>query len=125
MKKIYSIALLLLCGALFLTFAVGSASSDGEDDGKNDKVEVEVTKAYADSSKIFYYIEGKAKNKTNDKFSYIQVSFNVYDKEEAVIGTCWDNQNDLGAGETWKFKALCSGDAKKIKSYKYTGYSAY
>ena len=128
MKKMFSISLLILCGCFFFMCAVGSSSSDGELGGsstKEDEFEVLETKGYADKSKIFYYVEGKAKNKTNKKYSYVQVKFNVYDKEGTVIGSCLDNQNDIMGGETWKFKAICSGETKYIKNYKYTGYDAW
>ncbi len=128
MKKMFSISLLILCGCFFFVCAVGSSSSDGELGGsstKEDEFEVLETKGYADKSKIFYYIEGKAKNKTSKKFSYVQVKFNVYDKDGTVIGSCFDNQNDIMGGETWKFKAICSGETKDIKNYKYTGYDAW
>ena len=127
MKRTFNIIMLVLCGAFFFTCALGSSSSDGDLDKKSKKDELEIieTKGYKDKYNISYYVEGKAKNVTDKKFSYVQLSFNVYDADGAVIGTCFDNQSDVAGGETWKFKAICSGEAKDVKSFKYTGYSAY
>ena len=129
MKK--NLLLLVLCTAAFLTFAVGSSSSDGDlssgSTSSENKEELKLidSKGYSDEYGIAYYIEGKIENTTDKKFSYAQITFNVYDKDGAVVGSCLDNQNDLLGGDVWKFKAICSGDAKAIKSFKYTGYSAY
>ena len=129
MKKSLSLVLLIICGAFFLGCALGSSSDDGELDNSSNKKESELeiseTKGYADEYGFAYYIEGKAKNKTDKKFSYVQVKFNVYDEDGNVLGSCLDNQNNVMGNETWKFKAICSGEAKDVKSFKYTGYDAY
>ncbi len=73
---------------------------------------------YADDYGFAYYIEGTVKNNTDKKYTYVQVSYNVYDADNNNLGTCLANNNNLDANETWKFKAVCSGDAKSIVSYK-------
>ncbi len=136
MSKKRSLLLLLLCGFVFLTCAVGSSSSDGDlyndsNEPSNSsgqttkKEEIEILSSNGHSDGYFYYVEGKAKNVSDEKFSSISVSFNVYDKDGVVLGSCTDYQSDVLAGETMKFKALCSGEAKAVKSYKYTGYTAW
>lgn len=73
---------------------------------------------YADSGNIFYYIEGTIKNNTDKTYSYLQVTYNVYDSQGNNLGTCLANNNNIEANGTWKFKAICSGEAKNISSYK-------
>lgn len=51
--------------------------------------------------------------------------FNVYDGNGIVIGSCLDNINNLEGNGTWKIKAICSGQAKNIKSYKLTGFTSW
>jgi len=51
--------------------------------------------------------------------------FNVYDGNGSVIGSCLDNINNLEGNGTWKIKAICSGEAKNIKSYKLTGFTSW
>lgn len=75
-------------------------------------------KGYADDYGFAYYIEGTVKNNTDKKYSYIQISYNVYDADGNNLGSCLANNNNLAANETWKFKAICSGDTKNIASYK-------
>lgn len=73
---------------------------------------------YADDYGISYYIEGYIKNNTDKEYSYVQVTFNVYDAENNNLGTCMANNTGLEGNGRWKFKAICSGEAKNIASYK-------
>lgn len=82
-------------------------------------------KGYADDYGFAYYIEGTIKNNTSKKYTYVQVSYNVYDSEGNNLGTCLANNNNLGANETWKFKAICSGEANNITSYKLAEITGY
>lgn len=75
-------------------------------------------KGYSDDYGFAYYIEGTIQNNTDKTYSYVQVSYNVYDSSNNNLGTCIANNNNLGGKETWKYKAICSGDAKSIVSYK-------
>ncbi len=68
---------------------------------------------------IAYYIEGYIKNNTDKEYSYVQVEFTAYDAEGNTVGSCLDNNSGLDANGRWKFKAICSGDAKQIASYKF------
>lgn len=71
-------------------------------------------KGYKDS--FAYYIEGTVKNNTDRSFSYAQITFNLYDKDGAQVGTAMDNISNLDANGTWKIKAI--GMADNIASYK-------
>ena len=62
------------------------------------------------------YISGTLKNDSGEDKSYVQVSFNVFDKEGNLIGTGLDNINHLKAGATWKYKAMCL-DADGYKKF--------
>lgn len=92
---------------------------------ENDKFTLSDDRGYADSYGFSYYIEGVVKNNTNYNYSYVQVQFNVYDSAGNVIGSCFDNINNLEANGTWKIKTLCTGEAKEIKSYKLTGFTSW
>lgn len=63
-----------------------------------------------------YYVTGTIKNNTNKQYSYVQVTFNLYDADGAQIGTAMSNINNLEENGTWKFKAL--GGTEKAVSYK-------
>lgn len=66
-----------------------------------------------------YYIEGTIKNNTNKQYSYVQVTFNLYDASGNQVGTAMDNVNNLEPNGTWKFKAIdLSGYGEKVVSYK-------
>lgn len=54
-------------------------------------------------------ITGKVKNNSNKNYSYVQITFSVYDTEDNKIGTCMDNISGLSAGETWSFEAIGEG----------------
>lgn len=66
-----------------------------------------------------YYIEGYIKNNTDKEYSYVQVEFTAYDAEGNIVGSCLDNNSGLDANGRWKFKAICSGEAEQIASYKF------
>lgn len=72
---------------------------------------------YSDDYGFAYYIEGYINNNTNKDYSYVQVSFTAYDAEGNTIGSCYDNNGSLQANGRWKFKAICSGEAKDISRY--------
>ena len=74
-------------------------------------------KGYSDG--FGFYIEGKITNNTNKDYSYAQVTFNLYDKDGAQLGTAVDNINHFEANGTWKFKAIgLTGDSNKVKTFK-------
>lgn len=63
-----------------------------------------------------YYVTGTIKNNINKQYTYVQVTFTLYDADGAQIGTALANINNLEANGTWKFKAL--GGTSKAASYK-------
>lgn len=63
-----------------------------------------------------YYIEGTITNNTDKQYTYVQVTFNLYDADGAQIGTAMDNINNLEAKGTWKYKAI--GGTENPASYK-------
>ncbi len=73
----------------------------------------------SDQYGMSYTIEGSIKNNTDKQYSYVQVTFNLYDSDGAQIGTALANINNLEANGLWKFKAIGSlGDGKSVASYK-------
>ncbi len=116
--------LIIILVILVIAVIYSSSGNDSENNKKTpEKKEtfsiVEGTETgYADDYGIAYYIEGTIKNNTDKKYSYVQVTYNVYDSNQNNLGTCIANNNNLSGNETWKFKAICSGDAKSITSYK-------
>lgn len=82
-------------------------------------------RGYSDEYGFAYYIEGTVRNNTSDTYSYVQIEFNAYDMEGNIVGSCYDNINNLEANGTWKIKAICTGDAKSINNYKFIGFSSW
>lgn len=64
------------------------------------------------------YIQGTITNNTNKTYSYVQVTFNLYDADGAQLGTAMDNINNLEPNGTWKYKAL-GLVSEKVASYKF------
>ena len=117
MKKISNILLLLCCGALFLTFAVGSGSEVSEkssngDGAGSEKFSYTIDKQY--KSGLSYYVEGIVTNKTSTDYSYVQIEFICYDKEGNNLGTALDNTNNLLGNQTWKYKAIFFGSENSV-----------
>lgn len=70
-----------------------------------------------ESNSYFYYIEGKVQNNKDRDYDYVQITFNTYDKEGNMIGTCVDNNSGLNANGVWKFKAICDNGVNDIEKY--------
>ena len=126
MKKLY---LLLVVMILFLTGCsvddIYQPLKENVQEQENNKFTLSNDKGYSDEYGFAYYIEGTVENNTNNNYSYVQVMFNVYDENGSVNGSCLDNINNLEGNGTWKIKAICSGEAKDIKSYKLTGFTSW
>ena len=69
------------------------------------------------------YIVGKLKNNNKKTYSYVQVTFNLYDNDGAQIGTTLANTTNLEGGGVWKFKAVILED--NAAKYKLTGIDAF
>ena len=90
-------------------------SSDSSKDSEN--LELVESSGYYDGY-FAYYVEGTIKNNSDKQYSYAQVTFTLYDADGAQIGTAIANINNLEPNGVWKFKAIGSGDASKVASYK-------
>lgn len=51
-------------------------------------------------------IVGVVKNNTNKDYSYLQITFTLYDIDGNVVGSAFANVNNIKAGGTWKFEAM-------------------
>lgn len=70
------------------------------------------------------YIVGEVKNESQTTYSYLSISFSIYDDDGNKIGTAWDNIAGLAPGETWSFKAYV-WQADEIDEYKLENISGY
>ena len=68
------------------------------------------------------YISGVVKNNTSKKYSYVQITFALFDKDGNKVGTALANVNSLDAGETWKFEAIALKDFSTYKLDEITGW---
>ncbi len=71
-------------------------------------------------------IKGALKNTGSRSYSYVSVSFTLYDESGANIGQALANMNDLAPGETWKYKATSMGffDEKPV-TWKYADITCF
>jgi hypothetical protein len=58
-------------------------------------------------------ITGTITNNCGRSFSYVEVTFKLFDGAGNVIGTALANQTNLSNGETWKFSAIAMRAAKR------------
>ena len=64
------------------------------------------------------YIEGTIKNNTDKTYSYVQVTFNIFDANGNQLGTAVDNINNFQANGTWKYKAI-GLTTEKVAKYEF------
>lgn len=69
------------------------------------------------------YITGRIRNNSNETYSYVQVSINLYDRQDNLIGSTLDNANNLRPGDTWSFRAIVTDEsANAYRIEEVTGY---
>lgn len=64
-----------------------------------------------------YYITGKISTKEDKEFSVI--TFNLYDKDDKIIGTAVAGLNELKKNQKYDFKAIALVDAKDLSKIEY------
>jgi len=91
--------------------------------GEAQKPCLESVDARASSGEYSRYIVGTVKNSCNKQFSYVQISFNLYDAKANQVGSTFANVNNLEPYGTWRFKALIMEDsATRFKQQEITGF---
>lgn len=105
-KWIIVLAIFIIIIAI-ISSAVSSTEKEKENFTHN------ITNEYTDSIGV-HYIEGTVKNSNDKDYSYLQIEFVCYDKDGNNLGTALDNTNNLGANETWKFKAVLMSTSENI-----------
>ena len=114
------IILLVIAGISGVAFGDPNANPTSTSTTSNTTTQTTERFTLVDSEGSFdgfaYYVTGSIKNNTNRQYSYVQVTFNLYDEDGAQIGTAMANVNNLEANGTWKFKAL--GITEEVASYK-------
>ncbi len=106
----------------------GSSSSDAgsSDAAGTDEQPYTVTDEALDSSNEYAAsITGTLTNNSDQDKSYIQVEYRLYDASGAQIGTALANTNNLKAGGSWKFEALCTQAPSEIASWELAEVSGF
>lgn len=66
--------------------------------------------SHGDDDSDLRYLKGVVVNNTDNTYSYVQVEFNLYDKDGNQVGSTFTNVNNLEPHGKWKFQALVSED---------------
>lgn len=111
---------LVVLGVILAIIAFSSMMSDTTTTNDNDMIKTTEEFTLVDSQGTYdgygYYVTGTIVNNTNKQYTYVQVTFNLYDSSGAQVGTALDNINYLEANGTWKFSAI--GISDDVASYK-------
>lgn len=76
-----------------------------------------------DNSGYVGYVTGVVINSGSHNYGYVQVEITLLDSSGAVVGSALANVNNLGPGETWKFKAAIFEEAtRKYRVETITGF---
>lgn len=113
MKKFFSILITFLMAMSIIGCFGGSDDNDLTTSTRNSKYEIvgEIDMNVEYESYLGYSVEikGKLKNTSKREFSYVSVTFAIYDQEGNQIETALDNMNYLQAGSIWSFTATMIG----------------
>ena len=111
-----SVFFCIMLAVIIVFSAEGGSSSGGV--AKVEVVSSEMSYEYSEYLGYDVEVNGTIKNNTSRDYSYVSVTFSIYDAQGNNLGTVIDNMNNLGAGETWRFSAsLLYTDTKPV-SYK-------
>jgi len=123
--KLFSLTISIIILTACSSLAPLEEGMENYEEAQKEKFTLSDDYGYSDDYGFAYYIEGLVKNNTDKSYSYVQVTFNVYDSEDNLLGSCWDNVNNLKENGTWKIKAICSGDAKNIVRYELEDFTSW
>lgn len=70
------------------------------------------------------YIRGTAINKSDQDYSYVQLSWGIYDSSGAKVGDGLANISGLKSEQSWRFKAIAAG-VENPDSYDISNIAAY
>ena len=109
MKKILNILLSIL-----LTISLAGCSiSSIDDDLLSNSYEITTdSNMVVEYDSYFGYsieIKGTLKNTSNIEFTYVSVTFAIFDEEGNQIATALDNMNYLQPGRSWAYTAIVIG----------------
>lgn len=77
-----------------------------------------VDKNYYDAKNKQYVIEGVITNKTKKSFDDIEIEYYLYGKNKVILSVARSFIDDIGAEESWRFKAISDDDISEISSFK-------
>lgn len=125
-KKQRNIAktIVVVIAVLFIIGAIASATGSSENNTTSGELKEATEKFTLQSDEMTTdsigscYIEGTIQNNTNKSYTYVQVTFNLYDASGNQLGTAVDNINNLEPNATWKYKAI-GLTTEKVTSYKF------
>lgn len=81
-----------------------------------------ISDVYAEYDEFSTTIAGIVYNASNRDYSYVQISYSLYDSGGHKIGTAFDNIAGLKSKESWKFEAI---DIVPAPQYKFESIEAY
>ncbi len=89
------------------------------------KCQINVESAGADQYGL-YKITGTLTNLSDEDFSYVQLTYDIYDASGVKIGDAYANTSGLAAGATWRFEAThLDTDTSNIASYQLSEVTYY
>lgn len=98
--------------------ATVSSSADSSTSSDNQKADFTVSDEKLNKDTYSATITGTVTNTTDRDKDYVQVSYNLYDKDGNLIGNAYANANTLKAGASWKFEAYATvSDPSQIATF--------
>jgi hypothetical protein len=70
----------------------------------------------------FTKITGLLTNNCGRDLTYVEITYKLYDRAGNVVGTALANQDNLKAGEIWRFSALGRSGVFRYELEKVTAY---
>lgn len=139
---IYACVVIVACAAVMLSFpdlALNTIAQKFDNKTKIDKTEETAIVQVFNKNKFeligditthndgsCYYINGIIKNNSSKLCPFVQISFNLYDKDGNQIGVAFACINNFEPGGTWKFTAQgYVPNTYEIKSYKLVSVDVY
>ena len=87
-----------------------------------DREDLELIESKGIKKESLTEVVGRIRNNTKRTYSYVQVTFRLYDSQGDQVGSAMANVNGLEPGGTWKFKAVCFCRGERFRLNEITGF---
>ena len=91
-----------------------------------DELKIYGVESFYDEVNNSYYIQGYLENISDEELEYISLEYDVYDKDDVLLGTAYGSLDFLKVDAKWKFKAIYADiDSSEVTKFELSSVEVY